>query len=341
VPRNNILDFILLINDNKYKNLWEKLNNYLKFLEYMIDINRILEQVFNYKEGEKITILFDIPTKEDNEEWRWRRDLAKEWANKLKADLVSYNATYANNADIPEIDLSKTDIVIALTEFSATAPLHNYAEEYKIRAASMPGFNKKMIPALELDFNEIRKKVDDAYKKLLVDKIKVEFEVDNKKYYLNIDLKNRKPIKDDGDCTKPGVINLPSGEAFIAPNDTQESETEGILPIQIGDTLNFYKVEHNKIISAEFEDDLIKKVREDPAVGNIAEFAIGVLAEFGIKHCGKTLLDEKLGIHIALGRNDHFGGLVSPDKFKKKENVWHQDYVYIKEMQPKIKIKIS
>ena len=195
----------------------------------------------------------------------------------------------------------------------------------------MPGFNKKMLPALELDFNEIRKKVDDAYKFLQKEHHTVNFEIENETYTLHLDLRNRKPIKDDGDCTKKGtVINLPSGEAFIAPNDKPDSRTHGVLPIQIGDKINFYKVENNRIISAKYEDDLIKKIKEDPAVGNIAEFAIGVLSDFGIKPCGKTLLDEKLGIHIALGRNDHFGGLISPDKFKKKENVWHQDYVYIK-----------
>jgi len=303
-----------------------------------MDFKKLLKDVFAY-ENENITILYDVPNQQDNNDWKWRRNLAKEWAHKLNANLISYKATYANNADILQIDLSKTDIVIALTEFSATAPLHSYARKYNIRAASMPGFNKEMLLALELDFNLIRKKVEDAYNFLKKESHTVNFIVDNKTYSLYLDFKNRNPIKDDGDCTKPGtVINLPTGEAFIAPNDLPDSETNGTLPIQIGNKVNFYTVEHNKIVSAKYEDDLIKKIREDPAVGNIAEFAIGVLSDFGIKSCGKTLLDEKLGIHIALGRNDHFGGLISPDKFRKKENVWHQDYVYIKEMQPKIRI---
>ncbi len=299
---------------------------------------KLLRDVFGYS-NEKITIIYDVPTKSDNDDWKWRRNLAKRWADKLNAELISYNATYANNADIPNIDLSNTDIVIALTEFSATAPLKHLAKKHKFRAASMPGFNKKMMPALELDFSLIRKKVDVAYKSLQKEHHKINFFVDNEKYSLHLDLKNRKPIKDDGYCKKKGtVINLPTGEAFIAPNDLPTSKSNGVLPIQINNKVNFYKVEHNKIISAKYEDDLIKKIREDPAVGNIAEFGIGVLSDFGIKPCGKTLLDEKLGIHIALGRNDHFGGSISPDKFRKKENVWHQDYVYIKEMQPKIKI---
>ena len=116
---------------------------------------KLLRDVFGYS-NEKITIIYDVPTKSDNDDWKWRRNLAKRWADKLNAELISYNATYANNADIPNIDLSNTDIVIALTEFSATAPLKHLAKKHKFRAASMPGFNKKMMPALELDFSLIR-----------------------------------------------------------------------------------------------------------------------------------------------------------------------------------------
>ena len=325
-----------------------------------INFKKLLNDVFAYKKNETITILYDVPyLTNDNIDWIERRKIAEQWHDELKklnidTKIAFYNSTNLPNADLPtkcflnskKIKLTElmfsSDIIIALTEFSATAPLHSFAKKYKIRAASMPGFNKKMIHALELNFDEIRKKVDNAYKFLQKEKLTVNFEVDDKEYTLHLDLRNRKPIKDDGDCTKKGtVINLPTGEAFIAPNDMLNSETKGILPIQISEKVNFYKVENNRIVSAKYEDDLIKRIREDPAVGNIAEFAIGVLSDFGIKPCSKTLLDEKLGVHIALGRNDHFGGLISPDKFKKPENVWHQDYVYIKKMQSKIKIKIS
>ncbi len=321
-----------------------------------MNFKKLLKDVFAFN-NEIITILYDIPYLiKDNKDWIERRKIAENWYNELKklnidTKIASYASTNSNNADLPDICnfnskkikltelMSSSDIIIALTEFSATAPLHCFAKKYKIRAASMPGFNKKMLPALELNFADIKEKVDDAYNFLQKENHKVNFEVADKKYSLHLDFRNRKPIKDDGDCTKKGtVINLPSGEAFIAPNDKPGSETNGILPIQIGKKINFYEVENNRIVSAKYEDDLIKRIREDPAVGNIAEFAIGVLSDFGIKPCGKILLDEKLGIHIALGRNDHFGGLISPDKFRKKENVWHQDYVYIKEMQPKIKI---
>jgi len=83
----------------------------------------------------------------------------------------------------------------------------------------------------------------------------------------------------------------------------------------------------------------LNKIKHDSAIGNIAEVAFGVLGTYGIKSVGKTLLDEKLGFHIALGRSEHLGGMISPSSFKLFENVWHQDFVYIKEMQSKINVK--
>jgi hypothetical protein len=49
-----------------------------------------------------------------------------------------------------------------------------------------------------------------------------------------------------------------------------------------------------------------------------------------------VLLDEKLGLHLAFGRSEHFGGQVGPDSFTRPEAVMHQDHVYLKEIQPKV-----
>ena len=55
---------------------------------------------------------------------------------------------------------------------------------------------------------------------------------------------------------------------------------------------------------------------------------------------GKVLLDEKLGMHIAFGRSEHFGGQVGPDAFTKPEAVIHIDRVYVPEMQPDVVVKV-
>jgi len=308
--------------------------------------------------------MYDIP--KDNSDLKWNERI--NIANTLYADiknigidvsLVSYIATYANNADLPDICsvngneillnevMKNSDIVIALTEFSATAPLHRFAKEYGIRAASMPGFNKDMLDALNLDFNDVAKKVGLIHDLLLeTDEINIIFKVNGKEHSLLTDIRYRKPREDGGNCRTPGlVINLPSGEAFIVPyegenNDIGKSRTNGELPIQFKDEVIIYTVEENNVVaSSKQNDELMDRINFDKAVGNIAEVAFGVLGTYGIKGCGKVLLDEKLGLHIALGRSEHLGGITNPGKFKQKENVWHQDYVYVKEMQPDILVK--
>ena len=201
-----------------------------------------MDKVFGYKKNEKVIFLLDLLENETKESI-FRKILAEQWQTELenkeiRAEIVNFNATKSHNADLPEVCsigkketnfkdvFSKIDIIIALTEFSATAPLHKLAKRYHFRAASMPGFNEKMIPALELDFNMIKEKVELAYNSLKVDFITVVFEVQERECEVRFDLRHRKPLKDDGDCSKKGtVINLPTGEAFIAPNDKHNSKT--------------------------------------------------------------------------------------------------------------------
>jgi len=71
----------------------------------------------------------------------------------------------------------------------------------------------------------------------------------------------------------------------------------------------------------------------------MAELGLGVLADFGIEPSGSVLLDEKLGLHIAFGRSDHFGGQVGAAQFSKPEAVVHIDRVYIPKLQPRVVVK--
>ena len=79
-----------------------------------------------------------------------------------------------------------------------------------------------------------------------------------------------------------------------------------------------------------------EKLEKEPAYGNIAELGLGVLAAFGVKPVGKVLLDEKLGLHIAFGRSEHFVGQVGPEAFSSPDAVIHIDRVYVPETQPDV-----
>ncbi len=64
----------------------------------------------------------------------------------------------------------------------------------------------------------------------------------------------------------------------------------------------------------------------------------GVLGDFGIGPVGEILLDEKLGLHVAFGRSDHFGGQVGPAAFSSPAEVIHLDRIYIPATQPRITV---
>jgi len=112
------------------------------------------------------------------------------------------------------------------------------------------------------------------------------------------------------------------------------------MPVQFGDEVVVFEIEGNRAhrISSSGNESEAEAVRlaAEPARGNIAELGLGVLADFGIKPIGEVLLDEKLGLHLAFGRSEHFGGQVGPNDFSRPEAVMHQDHVYLPDLQPRI-----
>jgi len=350
------------------------------------EILDLIVSVFpDFAKGEKLAFLVDFPRKaeDDSDKWRERREMAKRWSEILdlskneiglgEVALYGYESVFANNADLPneayrlvedKLPLLSSDlksfereefrrifsnfkIFIAMTEFSATAPLKNAAKIYGFRAATMPGFSSEMIPALRIDYKKVAKKV--KYIKEKLDKAEgaeVNFLVNGEEYKTFFDLRHRKAHESSGRFPKKGTAgNLPSGEAYIVPYEGEydESKTEGIIPAQIDSDIVFYKIKNNKAFevfgkgkSVEIEREHLKR---EPAYGNIAELGFGVLYEFGLKPIGEILLDEKLGFHIAFGRSDHFGGQVGPKDFSSPEEVIHLDRIYIKEIQPNVLVK--
>ena len=71
------------------------------------------------------------------------------------------------------------------------------------------------------------------------------------------------------------------------------------------------------------------ELERDPLRDSVAAVSTGVVD-------GEVLLDEKLGLHIAFGRSEHFGGQVGPAQFSRPEAVVHQDRVYVPAIQPRL-----
>jgi leucyl aminopeptidase (aminopeptidase T) len=240
-------------------------------------------------------------------------------------------------------------LILAPTELSATAPLKIAARAGGFRAATMPGFLPSMIPALKLDYAEINRRVqllkeccDEAHGALVIT------ETGAGMHEFFVDLRHRKAHASGGLFPRNGVAgNLPSGEAYIVPYEGEiagdESRTAGVLPVQLGDSVALLQISENRVRSVAGEGALVDAEREhferEPAYANIAELGLGVLGDFGLKPTGSILLDEKLGLHIAFGRSDHFGGIVGPDAFTAPAEVIHLDRVYIPEVQPLVKAR--
>jgi hypothetical protein len=291
----------------------------------------------------------------------------------LAISLFLYPNVHSNNADLPasawrwtddtipdhiedmtgrleepmEQVLSNHQLVMAPTQFSTTAPLKMMAPRLGFRGATMPGFSSAMVPALRLDYTEINRRVW-LLKELLDDCISADFHFvvdDSSEYQLHLDLRHRKAHASGGLLLEPGTAgNLPSGEAYIVPYegeiDGDPTASRGQMPVQFGDEVVIFEIEANRAhrISSTGPESEAEAARlaAEPARGNLAELGLGVLSDFGIKPIGEVLLDEKLGLHLAFGRSEHFGGQVGPNDFSRPEAVMHQDHVYLSALQPKV-----
>lgn len=329
------------------------------------DLEKLLMDVFAPQPGEKVLVMSDLPHGEyaDNERWAGRREMAREWHGAFQQlgtklgfsvhPLLTYAATGAHSGPLPgegemggqqvrlEDVLSNTNIVVALTEYSATAPLIAFTQKFpNLRAASMPGVTKSMEQtALAADYSEVARKSH-----ILADKLnqavgaKVEFFTGHQLYF---DLRYRQAEADDGQlhADKKGVrlINLPSGEAFIAPYEGEvegePSRTKGVIPVLVDDELILLRVQENRIVEVIGDGPQAAQKRAyfavDQARRNIAELGLGCNDKAVIS--GSILEDEKvLGLHWAYGRSDHIGGTVGVADFSDPSHVVHHDTVYPK-----------
>jgi len=345
----------------------------------------LIDAVFGYRTQERaLTFLVDMPDDrvKDTPLWKDRRRLTTEWYLMLQdqwdripftaVTLCAYPNVGTNNGNLPAhvylvekidrqgavtagvdmmlaADLRESSVVIAPTEFSATASLMVLAKELGFRGATMPGFSRDMIPALGLDYQKVNRRVVEFQERMnRATGADVVLASGGRSYALHLDLRYRSAHASGGVIRETGsVANLPSGEAYIVPYEGERpgepSKTEGILPVQFRKEVVLFRVRGNRAVSVESQgaasDEQRQLLASEPAYGNIAELGIGVLGEWGVTAVGSTLLDEKLGLHIAFGRSEHFGGIVGPTAFTRPERVIHIDWVYVPSVQPDISVE--
>jgi leucyl aminopeptidase (aminopeptidase T) len=328
----------------------------------MFDLRKLLVDVFDPQQGEVVTVAVDEPRDgvPDTDAWVARRRMASRWRDELVAlgeergfsvnPLLSWPATGANNADLPasarlgdervdlERTLSESTLVVAMTQYSATAPLAHLADAHPdFRAASMPGVEERMErTALAADYAVVASRCRAIFDAMEgAELLDVTFSTGHRCWF---DLRHRRPEMDDGSLPrdKQGdrIINLPSGETFIVPYEGEidgvPSHTAGTIPMRDGDELILLHIVGNTIQVVEGDgagaDRWAEFFAADPARANIAEVAFGVNDTAEIT--GVVLEDEKAGFHWAYGRSDHLGGVTGVSAFTSPEMVVHTDIVY-------------
>jgi hypothetical protein len=328
------------------------------------DLENLFIDVFNPLPGEKILVMIDVPkgvVGDNASAWYMRRGMAQRWHKALleiSSDhgyevlpLLKYPATGAHSGPLPEegeldgqvvkIDevLSQANIVLALTEYSATAPLIEATKRHpNLRVASMPTVSVDMeSTALSADYDQVAERVRVLQERLnRASGAFVEFSTGDQMLF---DLRHRHAEADDGqlhaDEEGARVINLPSGEAYVVPYEGEieddPSGTAGTIPFVCENDITILEVENNRVVNVVGAGGCAEGIRGflavDDARRNIAELGLGCNDKAVIS--GNVLQDEKVqGMHWAFGLSEALGGTIGVDDFEDPKNALHWDIVY-------------
>ena len=277
--------------------------------------------------------------------------------------MVKYADTGKPNAPLPSsaathdggrVDdlaglIASADIVIAMNEFSASAPLKNISRKAAhLRIVSMPGVSAEMEPAMAADYSRIAER---GSRLIAVVKSAVGFEVTfdgagvPRGTRLFMDARSSNWQLDAGTCRMAGeFINFPSGEAFTPLYEAAtpegrsiygDSQTKGIWPVHSyrDGKVAFLHVDKNAIVRVQGDSAeaarIIEDIARDERNANIAELGLGINDSARCAPGVPVLEAEKAGPHIAYGRSDHFGDAGS--HAGKVEASIHRDIVYTRD----------
>jgi hypothetical protein len=327
----------------------------------MLNLRKLFVDVFDPQPGETAAVFVDLPRGEiaDSEAWRQRRAMAERWHVALSEfgaecqfdvlPLVRFEATGMCNGQLPRqgsqngdsVDLeeigARSTLLLALTEFSASAPLIGWTKRMpQLRAASMPRVAPEMeSTALAADYAQVARSCERLCARLAgTQSAEIEFSTGDQFVF---DFRFRVPEVDDGqlhrNAPEPRLINLPSGETFVAAYEGERgtpSLTNGILPVWHENEIVRLRVNANRVEEVIGDTRASGDLRDflflDPGRCNVAELGLGCNPMARV--WGNVLEDEKAGPHIALGRSEHLGGVTGPEAFRDPRNVWHNDFVF-------------
>lgn len=273
--------------------------------------------------------------------------------------MYAYHSTNGSNLDMSDecfdsegnvlsLDrdiYAKYDLVLCISTWSATAPLTAKCKEYGFRGATMHGMNDVILGSgLAVDYNEVSENAEKLRRAMdNADEIEIDFTLeDGRVLTAKLMLEGQDAQKSHGLCrgTAPDVANLPAGEVYFVPRDA-----EGQFPMKYEDgTLGVLDVVNRNIVrSTLIEGDQATidahnaRLDDDPMTGTLGELGFGTQV---LPVSYSDIQDEKvLGTcHLATGRDDHLGGDIVPDMFKKHENSTHDDILFAPHKTPNFDI---
>lgn len=342
-------------------------------------LSRLLSTVFEPTFGRKICILIDLPDLAEargmaflsNPERKVQRQAYDHFYKGLHdgvleelalegGDMFAYTQTTGSNLDMPDlcVDMegvemslekdvySNYDIILCISTFSATAPLTAHAKKFGFRGATLHGLNDIIRnTGLAVDYNDVSR---DAEKLRLAmtraDSVEIDFALESGEVLTaRLELGGQEAQKSHGLCRgdTPDIANLPAGEVYFVP-----TSAEGFFPMKYEDgTLGKLTVTNGCIIKSELisgDPATIEahnaKLADDPMTGVLGELGFGTQV---LPVSGADIQDEKvLGTcHLATGRDDHLGGHITPDQFKRHQNATHDDILFAPHKTPNFDIK--
>ncbi len=351
--------------------------NQRQFPEF--SLSRLLSTVFEPIYGRRICILIDLPDLDEargmaflnNPERQVQRQAFEHFYQGLHngvleelalqgGDLFAYPATGGSNLDLPdrcvdmegmEMSLEKHvypnyDLILCISTFSATAPLTAFAKQYGFRGATLHGLNDVIRnTGLAVDYNEVSRDAEKLRRALTrADWVEIDFALESGEVLTaRLELGGQEAQKSHGLCRgdAPDVANLPAGEVYFVP-----TSAEGHFPMKYEDgTLGKLAVSGGRIIQSELIagsqatiDAHNAKLQDDPMTGVLGELGFGTQV---LPVSGADIQDEKvLGTcHLATGRDDHLGGHITPDQFKRHQNATHDDILFAPHKTPNFDIK--
>jgi len=337
----------------------------------------LIEGTFKPKPGQKICILIELDEPHDVVDFKFLQNpdlsvqrnayqhfyvgLQEGVLEELKltgGDLLAYKTTGGSNLDLPDLAVTSDgrelslerdvypnyDIILCISNYSATAPLTAFAKKYGFRGATLHGLNQVILTTgLAVDYDEVSRLGEKLRLGMTrADWVEIDFECLDRKYSVHLDLSKQEAQKSHGLCRgdEPDVANLPAGEIYYVPTGAS-----GEFPMKYEDgTIGLMKVVNGGVQSATLltgNPETIAqhnaKLESDPATGIIGELGFGTQV---LPVSGKDIQDEKIlgTIHIATGRDDHLGGDVTPDKFRHAENATHDDILFAPHKTPEITV---